>query len=340
VVLGEVSDKTDSFAFGIVVIELITGLTGLQARTLLENEGHIGPLLEEQHQLHHEKQQQQIDGLNNGNGSANDDGRDEGSAGCKDTLRVRIENKRGIIGSWPMPVLQTLSDIAMDLTTNVRNRHTMKSTLPRLELLLASLDNVAGMGANNRKSQLDSSSGSAHGAVGKREVGGGKPNANQNTSPGRIPSADSSASSFHAYGSETNDEAAAISQTPYVPFELLEDGKYETSGGVGKFHWRSRPVMTALTFVAALALAVGLGLGLTNGASSSPTPAPAPAPTPALAPTQACTGISASLISTDCSAWQRFFNSSTAQSLVSKVKTLCAYYVMSHYMPSPLTYLI
>ena len=34
--MGHVSPKTDSFAFGIVLIELITGLNGTDARELLE----------------------------------------------------------------------------------------------------------------------------------------------------------------------------------------------------------------------------------------------------------------------------------------------------------------
>jgi hypothetical protein len=36
-VLGRVSDKTDSFAFGIVVIELITGLDGANAPALFDD---------------------------------------------------------------------------------------------------------------------------------------------------------------------------------------------------------------------------------------------------------------------------------------------------------------
>ena len=44
-IFGHVSDKTDSFAFGIVLIELLTGLPGMDARELVETADDVAPAL-------------------------------------------------------------------------------------------------------------------------------------------------------------------------------------------------------------------------------------------------------------------------------------------------------
>ena len=120
--------------------------------------------------------------------------------------------------------------------------------------------------------------------------------------------------------------------TPYVPFDAMEAGEgWKHAGGHGHGgraehfgwwwgRWRMRPpfMRLAAVVVVVVVLAVGLGVGLAGGGGGGKSGGPAPAPAPA--PTQPCTGSSAGLIPGDCAAWQRFFNSSGAQRLVTKVR--------------------